>query len=218
MVNLSNGQISYPWVYDHSRFHGSTVPANGIDSLMIRDTLKNHPATKGIDTVNNVEVVDVTSPQAGQWMVAVTATDILADQNPRTDPTDQDFSLVSDFTMVPDTGQCGLVARYNGSKNILKNTVSGDMRLRATNPCKLSGNYQGFLFKYNGTTCESLDTNGFIHCTDVPVNGDQGYWLNVPSNLIGGLVWRASDGEVKVHFSSGNIVRVRGSKSCGSVN
>jgi hypothetical protein len=46
--------------------------------------------------------------------------------------TDQDFSLVSDIALMPDIGQGGLKARYKTSKGIMKTTMSGDMRLRAS--------------------------------------------------------------------------------------
>jgi hypothetical protein len=215
LVNIANGQISYPWVYDHTRFHTANMPANGIDSLITRQLVLDNPATKGVDTLNNVEVVDIGNPQAGQWMVSVSGSNITTDQNPRVAGTNQDFSLVSDFTIVPDTGQAGLIARYRTSKRIMKTTMSGDIRLRAST-CRVTGSYQGFLFRRSGVTCESLDTNGAIHATTVSEN--QGTWLDVASNLAGGLVFRSSDGQVKAHFSNSSVVRLRGVRRCSAVN
>jgi hypothetical protein len=162
-----------------------------------------------------VEVVDVGNPQAGQWMVSVSGSNVTTDQNPRVTGTNQDFSLISDITIVPDTGQAGFLARYSSSKRVMKATMSGDMRLRAST-CSVTGSYQGFLFKRSGVTCESLDTNGAIHTTTVSEN--QGAWLDVPSNLVGGFVFRSSDGQVRAHFSNSSVVRLRGVRRCSAVN
>ena len=216
LINLATGQISYPWVYDHSKFHGAGIPANGIDSLITRALVLANPATKGIDTVNNVEVVDISNPAAGQWAVLVTGSNIISDQNPRVSGTNQDVSLVSDLAYTPDTGQAGFVASYNSSKRVMKATMTGDMRLRASS-CKISGNYQGLLFKQSGTAYESLDTNGALHATTVSEN--QAAWLDIPANLTGGLVFRSTlDGQVKACFSTASIARLRGTRRCGAVN
>ena len=97
----------------------------------------------------------------------------------------------------------------------MKTTMSGDLRLRAST-CRVTGSYQGLLFRRNGTTYESLDTNGVLHATTVSEN--QGAFLDVPANLAGGLVFRSSDGLVKARFSSNSSVRLRGVRRCSAVN
>jgi len=90
------GAIHRPWVLDHSWMHDGTFPQDdGLDPLITPEGILEHSAAPGIDTVNNVEVVDVKAPMAGQWRIVVHARELLVAQNLMPGIW-QDFSLVYD--------------------------------------------------------------------------------------------------------------------------
>jgi hypothetical protein len=95
--------------------------------------------------------------------------------------------------------------------------------------------------KYNGTACDrqtrngrlqvkgaittgalsglrfgsaaSMATNGDLVCTSVLSN--QSAWLDVPGNLTGGLIFRAPNGNVTMHFASSGAIRTRANANQG---
>ncbi|HLP40025.1 MAG TPA: S8 family serine peptidase, partial [Fibrobacteria bacterium] len=90
-----SGTVHLPWVLDHAPLHDGSIPADGLDPVTPEDILEN-PARRGRDSLNNVEVVDVTGPETGAWTVEVTGSTIAVDQS--LEPgMNQDFSLVSDI-------------------------------------------------------------------------------------------------------------------------
>ncbi len=92
-----SGRVFYPWVLDSlpQNIVNNQPPADGLDPI---DSADIQPAYKGINTHDNVEVVDVDSGgltlAAGTWQVVVRATQVMAGDK-------QDFSLVSDYTLGP---------------------------------------------------------------------------------------------------------------------
>jgi hypothetical protein len=86
-----------PWVLAHSIISSSAIPHDGIDSCFAGKKrmrgidpalILNNPARQDIDSLNNVEVVDVINPKPGKWRITVSATSLTATQ---------DFSLVADY-------------------------------------------------------------------------------------------------------------------------
>lgn len=98
LQNVSSGTIVRPWTLDHSWMHDGAIPANGVDSLLTPQGILAHPAVRGIDTVNNLEVVDLDNPAAGAWRAVVSGAGIAVKQSTKTGIT-QDYSLVSDFPL-----------------------------------------------------------------------------------------------------------------------
>lgn len=94
--NVSTGRVVYPWTLSDNGMHGTTIPSNGVDPVT-PDFIRNHPAVRGIDTLNNVEVIDIANPEAGQWEIVVSGR-ILQHQSYETTINGifQDFSLIYD--------------------------------------------------------------------------------------------------------------------------
>jgi hypothetical protein len=103
-----------PWVLSdaYMRKSGQVIPADGIDSSWVDgrwskgvfpDTIKAHAAMRGIDSLNNVEMVDILSPAAGAWTVVVEGRRIGVNQsvNGTNAEPRQDFSLVCDIKVTP---------------------------------------------------------------------------------------------------------------------
>jgi hypothetical protein len=97
--NVATGQIIRPWtLYQTAAMHGNadTLPANGIDPIT-PDMIRNNPAVRGIDTLNNVEVIDIANPASGVWQIVVSGKSIPMDQSTESG-INQDFSLIFDIT------------------------------------------------------------------------------------------------------------------------
>ena len=94
-----SGKKHLPWVLDplpqpHQIFENQTdfLGLNGIDPIHPSDI---KPARKGIDSLNNVEVVDIENAPSGVYTVVITATELGWPL--------QHFSLVADYPLVKDT-------------------------------------------------------------------------------------------------------------------
>lgn len=103
VTKVGSNDIKRPWVLD---FHplidsalvkANIVPSNGIDANLTKELILDNSATRGIDTVNNVEVVDVETPSSGLWKVVIKGTSIVSDQNPDVAGFNQDITVVTDF-------------------------------------------------------------------------------------------------------------------------
>jgi hypothetical protein len=92
------GAAARPWTLNHQGLHHYAIPVNGVDSLITPGKILGNPAQPGIDTVNNLEVVDVDNPVAGTWQAVVVGKSIKMKQSAKTGTT-QDFSLVFDFSL-----------------------------------------------------------------------------------------------------------------------
>jgi regulation of enolase protein 1 (concanavalin A-like superfamily) len=89
-----SGRVHEPWVLDHGGMNDGAIPPDGIDPVSPDDILL-HPARKGKDGVNNLEVVDVLEPAPGDWIVEVVGYEVPVDQSLDAG-VNQDFSLVFD--------------------------------------------------------------------------------------------------------------------------
>ncbi len=213
VVNLQTGENFYPWTIDHSPIKSSTIPSDGIDRSITRELILANPAFKGRDTLNNVEVVDIANPTPGKYMIVVQGTKIIARQNPRVSGTAQDFSLVCDTFISQDIGQFGISFSYKGNPK-MKQSMTGNMLLSASS-CFQSGNHKNLLIRYNGTTYASLDSLGVIHASSVVE--EQGSWLDVPGNLISGLIFKSVEGNTKLHIGNNSVIKIRGFRNCNSL-
>ena len=98
-----DGRKHLPWVLDPlpqpPEIYGSDqnlfIALNGIDPIT-NDDIK--PARKGIDSLNNVEVVDIENAHPGEYIVVITGTRVFIDNTESY--ISQHFSLVSDFPLV----------------------------------------------------------------------------------------------------------------------
>ncbi|MDD5344604.1 MAG: S8 family serine peptidase, partial [Smithella sp.] len=93
--NVQSGTIYRPWVLHDSGMNDGTIPPNGLDSVITPTIIKNDSARHGIDTLNNVRVIDIDYPAAGQWEIVVSG-DITQDQSTK-QGINQDFSLIYDI-------------------------------------------------------------------------------------------------------------------------
>jgi hypothetical protein len=123
--------------------------------------------------------------------------------NPREAGTNQDFSLVTDFQMTMDTGQCAMAVKKGSTLN-MKDMLNGDLRIKSNT----SGTMTGLVFKESGNDCAALDSLGRFSCNNI--DDRQRDWLDNSGNLTGGLVFRGTDGTVKMHMSNQPRVRIRG--------
>ena len=64
--HVASRQIIRPWVLI-TGMHADTIPDNGLDSITPSMILPDRRAFRGIDTLNNLEVVDVNNPDTGIW-------------------------------------------------------------------------------------------------------------------------------------------------------
>lgn len=74
-----DGTTHFPWVLNpppHEPY-GNGSNLTGIDPILTTDIV---PATRGVDSINNVEQVVVDSPQAGQWTMRVEGTSGVSSQ------------------------------------------------------------------------------------------------------------------------------------------
>ena len=215
LIPPNQSPIARPWVLDHGNMHGTTVPGDGIDSInvngvltkgLIPDSIKVHPAFKGIDTLNNVEVVDVNNPLGGNWIIAVVARDLQVAQSISPDMK-QDFSLVFDFPVSPDT-TCGDSRGHDAYGLIFGNTSgyqtittqAGDFQLRGS---QKTGSLSGLQFG----SAVSIDNNGNLFCNSITPY--QAAWLDNSSNLTGGLVLGRPDGTVYAHLASSGDIKIK---------
>jgi hypothetical protein len=106
-----SGRKHFPWILDPlpqpPEIYGNDEDAfkdlNGIDPITPSDI---KPARKGVDTRNNVEVVDIEDAPSGEYTVVVTGTRILSVWFT------QHFSLVADYPLEKDTSS-GLTTWQN---------------------------------------------------------------------------------------------------------
>jgi hypothetical protein len=170
------------------------------------DSILAHPAQPGIDTLNNTERVVVVAPAAGNWTIVVEGADIVQNQakSGSTGDPRQDFSVVSDATPSEDAGSSpdvlGPLFKY-GDHLLARHTKSGF--LQTVGPA-VGTQVQGLRFGSNA----SLDTARALHASVVVT--DQGWWLDNPNNLAGGLVLRNAAGQATMHVSTSGSIRLRG--------
>lgn len=107
MVKSPSGVLHYPWKLDplpQDTSAGNIPPSNGLDPI---DSADVKPAYKGVNSVDNLEVVDVEPEgelETGVWKVIVKATEVMADSK-------QDFSLVSDYKLKKLNHAIGWIAK-----------------------------------------------------------------------------------------------------------
>lgn len=175
------GRTVYPWVLDHNGMHADIIPADGIDSITPAMILAKK-AFRGVDTINNLEVVDVVAPDTGIWEVYVVPVSITQDQS--TDSgINQDYSLVSDipFLSPPDTVDLvmgfevstfwGLTVGSGSLSNVATPIVQGDAAMQ------ISGNGYQQIKSINIKTGHIDEKDNLL--LDVYVGGIQPnpYWI-----------------------------------------
>lgn len=113
----------------------------------------------------------------------------------------QDFSLVAD-TLLTSTGvdSMGMTFSKPGAK--LETTEQGNFNIQGTIN---TGSLSGLVF---GTSA-SVDNSGNFVVASSLLQG-QGAWLNIGSNLTGGLVLINPKGVVYAHMSTSGVVHIRG--------
>ena len=121
-----SGAVFRPWVLDASILNDSLPSSStdgGIDSKVTLERVQNNPARGGIDSLNNVEVVDLTSPEAGTWTITVRPRSLVMDQNPTLAGTNQDFSLVTDIATGAPSGFIDLDIGITGGSRVQTGNV-----------------------------------------------------------------------------------------------
>jgi hypothetical protein len=220
IINLTTGQVALPWTLDYSMLHNGNYiptggndypdPANGHPLGVTRAVILANPAFKGKDHLNNVEVVDISSPGAGKWMILVDGYDITTIQNPTVSSSpNQDYSLVADFPLTLDVGQTGLNYILNSSgQTMARLSVSGDLLLRNIwMPIRTPAS--GSLQFYKGSLNCFIDPTGAIHSNSV--NAYAGPWLDISNNLRGCIVYRrAIDNLPLMSIGSDGVINLRG--------
>lgn len=143
------GVVHRPWVLDASIINDSLDsyqrPA-GIDRKVTLERVRDNPARPGVDSLNNVEVVDLASPEPGAWTITVRPRSLAVDQNPSRAGTNQDFSLVTDIATgaVPDTGLRDLGIGIPGGSR----TVAGSVHSIRASGNDIWNNSDQFHFAY----------------------------------------------------------------------
>lgn len=122
------GVVHRPWVLDASMINDSLDSyqrPNGIDRKVTLERVRDNPARPGVDSLNNLEVVDLSSPEAGVWTINVRPRLLTVDQNLSKVGTNQDFSLVTDIATgaAPDTGFLDLDIGITGGSRTTNGSV-----------------------------------------------------------------------------------------------
>jgi len=164
------------------------------------DTVLAHGAQKGIDTLNVVEVVDVSAPDTGMWAVLIKPVILNADQDTEVSGTNQDFSLVFDLTASRVTNiqrDSGLTFKRLGAKKVRPSTI-GDVFIDSVTS-GTSGT--GLCFKRLGTTKAAFCDDGRLYHAGA-------FSANNPVSLAGsidGLAFRKGAIANLAVFSNGNV-------------
>jgi len=156
-----------------------------------------------------VEVVDLNSPAAGRWLIAVDGKDIATKQSLGMGygVINQDFSLVYDIHSVRDTSYS--TGGSDGSRiEFLRSTTHKGMRTTQNGNIQLSGRQQtGSLSGLKFNNVASIDDNGNLIRTALYTN--QGSWLDNASNLTNGFVLKDNTGRAEMHIATDGTVRIR---------
>lgn len=205
-----SGQVFRPWVLDHTIINdGVTNLATGIDPKVTLQKVRNNPAKRGIDRLNNLEVVDLSNPQAGVWTIVVVS-HILR--------TSQDFSLVTDIAATAVSSYATLPTGAKGLRfqdptgGLAELSVSGTLYLKNCNGTSpVSG---GFGWSFGGGLKASLlRTSGFRATrTDVNQLGSLSSALIQP----GGIVVYNPAGDEMFRIGQDGIAQVSGAMSCNT--
>jgi subtilisin family serine protease len=221
--------VSRPWCLSdaYMRKPNMELPPDGVDSSWINgvwtrgvspDTIKAHPAYPGNDSLNNVEMVDVNNPISGTWTVVVEGRRIRGNQSvsgtlfePK-----QDFSLVYDFDLTPNTTISnagkdlpGMQFR-EGNQLCARMTVVGNLQVLGSEEVPVT-TPTGLRFrKPDGVPTPATGfmptTGNLMRNSMVPYSAA---WLANPANLQGGLVFRNQGNQVMAHISMTGAVHLR---------
>ncbi len=213
------GVVSRPWVLDAGPINDSLVWSNGIDPRVTVANVRNNPAHKGIDSLNNLEVVDLTNPVAGVWTITVTPRLLGRSQHPATQSgLHQDFSLVTDLAATPITGGPSLPPGSTGWKfNNPTSTLAviladGSIWMKdCTGTVPVTG---GFAWWFGGLEKASLlPTSGLRSTTYASA---QSAWLAVAANNSGGALVVNPLGVAMFRVGQDASIRVAGVSNCSA--
>jgi hypothetical protein len=215
LIPPTDSTVSRPWVIDHSMLHDGTLGASigtqsGLDTLITPELIRGNPAFKGVDTLNNVEVVDVENPQQGNWLIVIEGRDISAVQSIADGSVPhQDVSIVSDYAISRNTTYGDALGRDEFGFVFKK---SGDIKMKATNMGHLqlightkTGSLSGLLIGNDASISNDGD-----YIADYDIIWEQGTWLDNANNLSGGFVIRNPSGQAILHVGTDGITRIRG--------
>ncbi len=215
------GVVFRPWVLDPGVINdslASTSHPTGIDPKVTLARVQANPAHPGIDSLNNVEVVDLTNPVAGAWTITVTPRLITVNQNPGLAGMNQDFSLVTDTEAIPkSTGPL-----------FPKDSVGFRFNLPASTTAALLGDGSIWLKDCTGT---APVTGGFgwwslgvLKASLLPTSGlrsatyaaSQAAWLASAANRAGGAIVFNPAGNAMFRVGQDGSIRVAGASNCSA--
>lgn len=227
LVNPTGSTVYRPLALDHASIKGRRVPHDptaptaiyGVDSSFVNgqfrlgisvDTVLAHPAVPGVERTNNVEVVDVTSPDTGTWTIAVEGVDVLKNQSLGGAPNRrrQEFSLVFDRGVAATTQHTDTLGPWFSHNSYVKARCTEQGYLQISGH-SVSSVAQGL--RFGGAA--SIDSSGNLRSPSV--QSAQVAWLGNPANLSGGLVFRRPDGTPTLHVSANGTVRLRAATAQG---
>ncbi|HEX2957679.1 MAG TPA: S8 family serine peptidase [Chitinispirillaceae bacterium] len=186
----ASGTVVYPWVLNHSGMHANTLPANGIDSIT-PSMILSKKAFRGIDTLNNLEVVDVVSPDTGIWEVYVVPRYISADQSSAAG-INQEYSLVSDIPFLPSPVADTVALVMGFEKATLWSFITGSGTLsnlaspktQGSASMQISGNGYQQIRSINLKTNQLAEKNKILCDIYVGTTQPNPYWIGYAQLLV----------------------------------
>ncbi|MBK9578193.1 MAG: S8 family serine peptidase [Fibrobacteres bacterium] len=210
------GAVSRPWVLDPGVINDSIVHGDGIDPKATLQNVRNNPAHPGRDSLNNLEVVDLTNPVAGEWTIIVTPRLIGLDQNGAGTAGDQDFSLITDIAAAEVTTYANLPAGAKGfrfqdpSGGLAELSMVGSLYLKdCSGSTPVTGGWEWR--NAAGLKASLLRTSGFRSAI---LNDSQFGFLAKPTNLVGGVVVYNPEGDPVFRIGGDGAVQVSQGKTC----
>ncbi|QQS07195.1 MAG: S8 family serine peptidase [Fibrobacterota bacterium] len=216
VVVSPSGTVVRPWVLDPGVINDSTIYTNGVDPKATLQNVRNNPAHPGRDSLNNLEVVDLTNPVAGEWTIIVTPRLIGLDQNGAGTAGDQDFSLITDIAAAEVTTYANLPAGAKGfrfqdpSGGLAELSMVGSLYLKdCSGSTPVTGGWEWR--NAAGLKASLLRTSGFRSAI---LNDSQFGFLAKPTNLVGGVVVYNPEGDPVFRIGGDGAVQVSQGKTC----
>ncbi len=216
------GAVFRPWVLDPGIINDSLDTAQhktGIDPKVTLQAIQNNPAHPGVDSLNNLEVVDIVNPAAGVWTITVTPRLLGRSQHPATQPgLHQDFSLVTDIATSSKASGPMIPTGSNGFKFNNPNSTSaviladGSIWMKdCTGTVPVTG---GFAWWFGGIEKASLYPTSGLRSTTY--TSAQSAWLSVAANKVGGWIVSNPSGTAMARIGQDASIRVAGVSNCNA--